>query len=93
MKKATSIIIRILYTALLLLSGLFLPWWVTLAFGVVGIVIFSWYFEALFLGLLFDVLYGFPAGEKIPFYAYLYSLVFLFSFLVFEYLKRKIQIF
>lgn len=36
----------------------FAPWWAVLAWGIAGVLIFQNYYEALLVGILFDLLYG-----------------------------------
>lgn len=54
-----NVIFRIFIFIILLVSLLF-PWWVTLVLSLFALIRFSSYYEILFLGFVFDVLYAVP---------------------------------
>ncbi len=53
----------------LLLSILFLPWWLTVIIVLLCFFRFRWFFEGVVAGLLMDLLYGVPVPDLqgIPF--------------------------
>jgi hypothetical protein len=84
-------ILRIIYFLVFFLSGLIFPWWLTLLIGLLGFFLFSFYVEALFLGLFFDALYG-GVGPSFFFgISFFYSLIFFVVFILCEIFKNKIR--
>jgi len=51
-------LIRILASILLLFSILFMPFWISVILAFAGIIYFSFFWEAVILFLLSDLLYG-----------------------------------
>lgn len=51
---------RFFYTAWLFMSIFLLPWWVVGIFALIGIFLFHRYYEVVVIGLLMDVVFGFP---------------------------------
>ncbi|MHB1330813.1 MAG: hypothetical protein ACYCY6_02490 [Minisyncoccota bacterium] len=49
---------RIWYSTILLILTITTPSWVYLPMIFIGIMVFSFYIESVFLGLLVDILYG-----------------------------------
>ncbi len=49
---------RILWDILCLALAFMAPWWVTLVFGTLGALFFSWYLELVILGAIYDALFG-----------------------------------
>lgn len=49
---------RILFNLFILAGVLWAPWWVTLFFVIAGVFIFKFYYEAIFFGVVSDLLYG-----------------------------------
>ena len=68
---------------------LFAPWWVALAYAVVGIVIFPWYLEAIFIGLFFDAFYG--TNALAWYYRGIHTVIFAVPLGLGEYIKRRIN--
>jgi len=58
-----SMVLRITFSIILLISVLFLPFWVSLCFALIGMVFFSFFVEAVFLLLLSDLLFGAREGR------------------------------
>ncbi|NTV44764.1 MAG: hypothetical protein HGA67_03675 [Candidatus Yonathbacteria bacterium] len=67
---SSSVYTRIGYGVTLLLSVLFLPWWVTLVLGIAGTIVFPRYVEIIVSGILLDFMYAAPhtsvPGLSIP---------------------------
>ncbi len=82
--------LRILATAILLFSVLFLPFWVSMILALVGIIYFNYYFEAVTLALLSDLLFGTP---EIKFYNMVFVSFFTALILLFvaQFIKKKIR--
>ncbi|MEK7586665.1 MAG: hypothetical protein AAB453_02225 [Patescibacteria group bacterium] len=51
-------LVRFLSYCLMFLTALFLPWWGVLAVGALGLILFNNFFEIIFAGFWFDLLYG-----------------------------------
>lgn len=64
---------RILTDIVLLLTMLFLPWWVVFFVAMIGIFFFSWYVEAIIAVLVIDSLYGY--NVQISFLGMSFSLI------------------
>ena len=81
---------RITFSVLILFSVLFLPFWVTAILTIVGIFLFSFYLESVFLLFLSDLLFGVKEEKLfgIFFFSFITSLIFL---LLVEISKRKIK--
>ncbi len=45
---------RIVFFLLLILSAIYFPWWLTLFFSLFGIAYFSFFIEAIIIGLFID---------------------------------------
>lgn len=81
---------RIPWDILCLVLVFIAPWWVVLILGVIGVILFPWYLEIIFLGVLFDVLYG---GIAISWYRHLiHTAIFTVPLLVAEYIKPKLNL-
>lgn len=83
--------IRILFSVLLLISILFFPFYIPIIIGILGIIYFKFYFEAIILFFLSDMIFG-TAREglfNIVFISSLLSLVFMIST---EIVKTRIRI-
>jgi hypothetical protein len=82
--------LRILASIILLFSILFLPFWMSVIWALAGMVYFSFFWEAVFLFLLSDLLYGVPEPK-------FFNMVFVSSILTFvclatlELLKKKLR--
>lgn len=81
---------RIISSILLLLSILFMPFWVSIIIGLVGITLFPFYVEALLLFLLSDLLYG-VAQDRFHGILFLSSIIILCGILLLEGLKKKLK--
>ena len=82
--------LRILASVLLFISVLFGPFWLSVLLGLVGMIYFPMYFEAVALFLISDLLYG----VKEPMLWGMTYLGFLGSFIIeiiIEFTKQKIR--
>ncbi|MBI5126721.1 MAG: hypothetical protein HZA80_03090 [Candidatus Taylorbacteria bacterium] len=65
----------------------FAPWWVTVTCGLIAIIFIRKYFEIVFLGIVFDGLYGVPGGGFFEMYAGVTFAVIAYLFV--EYIRSK----
>ena len=72
---------RILASLALLVSILFMPFWVSCLLAIGAIIYFSWFFEAVILFLILDFIYGVAEARyfNIVFVSFILSVVLLFS--------------
>jgi hypothetical protein len=82
--------LRILATAILLFSVIFMPFWVSIILGLIGIIYFNYYLEAVAIALLSDLLYGVPEAKfyNIVFISFFGALVLVF---LAQFIKKKIR--
>jgi len=82
--------LRILASFVLLLSMLFMPFWVSVILALIGMVYFSFFWESVALFFLSDLLYG---AEEARFFGLVFvSLVSSFVVLIsIEFLKKKLR--
>ncbi len=59
---------RVVADIILFLSIFFAPWYYPVFLGVLFIILFSSFWEAVVAGFIMDALYHIPAGEGIAFY-------------------------
>lgn len=81
---------RILFSIIAGILVFFAPWWVVLVYTVLGVILFPWYLEAMFLGLYFDVMYGIPTlhwYERI-----IHTIIFVAPLGIGEFIKRRINV-
>lgn len=81
-------VVRIAFSIILLLSILFLPFWVSLSLAIVGMVFFHFYFEAIAILFISDLFYGAPEARyfNLTFVSLILSTV---LFLAIQFLKRR----
>ncbi len=83
-------ILRILASFLLLLSILYMPFWLSVILALAGMIYFSVYWESVVLFLLSDLLYG--VREEKFFNMFFISLIVSFLVLIIvEVLKKKLR--
>lgn len=87
-----SIIFRIFCDTSLLLSLLYLPWWLTALFGLIFLIYFNHFYEIIIIGAIADMIYGIP--RKIFFDAEFVNtlaaiLLYLFSIQLKKFLRRE----
>ncbi|KKR79441.1 MAG: hypothetical protein UU24_C0008G0004 [Candidatus Nomurabacteria bacterium GW2011_GWA2_40_9] len=81
---------RIIFSVVMLLSVLFLPFWISVILGVLGIIYFSYFFEVVALFLLSDLLYG--VGEMRYFQiTFISSIISFLILIVIKFLKKKLK--
>jgi hypothetical protein len=79
--SASHLILACAYLA----SALLLPWWATVAFGVILLALYKSYATAIFGGLLIDFAFSGGTPSLVPF---LYTALFVFLSLMVRFLDR-----
>lgn len=81
---------RIIFTAMLFVAIFIAPWWVGFIFSVIGIFYFNSYYEAIVLGILFDILYGVLGNFFLGYGIFGFTLMILI-FLFMKKLKQELR--
>ena len=83
-------LIRILASILLLFSILFMPFWISVILAFAGIIYFSFFWEAVILFLLSDLLYGVAEAKffGMVFVSFIFSAIVL---MIIETMKKKLK--
>ncbi|MEK7113498.1 MAG: hypothetical protein AAB873_01585 [Patescibacteria group bacterium] len=84
-------LLRILSSVAILLSLLFMPFWVSILLALAGMVYFAFYWEAVALFFISDLLYG-VREERFFNFLIISTIVSFFTLLIIEYLKKKLHI-
>jgi hypothetical protein len=84
------IIGRIIFSVIAVILTFFAPWWVVLMYAIIGIILFPWYLEALFLGLYFDSMYGIPTLHW--YVRIMHTVLFVTPLGIAEFIKRRINL-
>lgn len=58
MSKVNSILTRLVFIAGLYIATFVLPWWAVAVLAAIGVLVFSWFFEAVALAFYIDVLFS-----------------------------------
>ncbi|MEK7071443.1 MAG: hypothetical protein AAB943_00725 [Patescibacteria group bacterium] len=82
--------LRIGFSVILLLSILFMPWWLSVILGLLGILLFSVFWESIVLFFISDLIYGAkePRFLNLMFVASIMAILALVSL---ELLKKKLR--
>ena len=81
---------RIVWDVICLALVFSAPWWVTLIVAIGGVILFPWYIEIIFIGALYDSLYG---GIGLVWYKHLvHTAIFTVPLLIGEYIKTTINL-
>lgn len=83
------IILRIAAFIILFFSVVFLPWPVTAFLTIMAITVFSWFWEAVIIGILVGGMYAFSNGSESLFS--FFTLSFTAVLFAEEYLKQLVQ--
>ena len=84
-------IFRILASIILLFSALFLPFYISIILAILGIIYFSFFWEAVVLFTVIDLIYGINEARFLN--VRLISLLVLFLlFLIIEFLKKRMKL-
>jgi hypothetical protein len=81
---------RILASVILLLSVLFMPFWLTVILALSGMVYFSYFWEAAALLLLSDLLYGAPDTGLFGM-VFISFIIAIIAILLVEFMKKKLK--
>ena len=79
---------RISASFILLLSVLFMPWWISVILALVGIIYFHYFWEAVALAIVSDLLFGVPETKfyNMVFISFLFTII---ALLLIEFIKKK----
>jgi len=80
--------VRMVFTLILLLAVLFLPFWVSLVLAVVGMIFFGYFVEGIILLLFSDLLFSVPLA-RYEGNVFLSLLGATFLFVLIEFLKGR----
>ena len=84
--------IRIIYSLIYLALLFVAPWWLLTILGLVGILIWPKYWEAIVLAFLYDFTYGLPNTGWLK-TQFNFTIIFILVFLVVEGYKKDIMFF
>lgn len=65
------------------------PWWIGLLVGIIGVILFPWFFEIIIFGLMYDSAFGSGSAWYIMF---LHTGIFTTSLFFGEFIKTKIHV-
>lgn len=85
MKRAVGI-------GIVILSMLYLPFWVTAVISVAAMVYFRWFFEAVIIFFCIDALFGAPSARFFHTYTAV-TLLGLLTLCVVEYVKTRVRLY
>lgn len=83
-------VVRVIFSLLLIFSVLFMPYWVAAALAFLGIIYFSMYWEAVLIMLFSDLLFGTPI-YKLGGMTFVSFLGAFFVLIVTEVIKRRLK--
>lgn len=81
---------RIFCGIVLFIVAIVSPWWLGVTLALYFFFIFNSYYELIFLGLLFDILYGFRIGESMA-RRLTFFLASIFLFIVLSSFKKYLR--
>lgn len=82
---------RILASIIILISILFMPFWLSIIFAVLGLIFFSFFIEGILLMFLSDLLYG-SASVRFDNSVFIYLIGFSILLVLIEFLKIKMKV-
>lgn len=81
---------RIIFGIIGLVIVFMAPWWVVFVIGIIGAILFPWYIEIIFFGIIIDVLYG---NVGVPWYQQLVHTIRFFPVVpIIEFMKRRFTV-
>ncbi len=83
-------VLRVLTSIILLVSVLFMPFWVSVILSLLGIIYFRYYFEAALILLISDVLYGVPEPKFFDM-VFISSITAIIGIVLTEFIKKKLR--
>jgi len=84
--------VRTLIFFILILSVFFMPWWVSVCLGILGIIYFSYYIEAVIIFLLSDLLYG-ATSERYFGMVFVSAIAAILFLWLCEFIKTKLRLY
>ena len=88
---ALKVIFRILFSILLLLSVLFMPFWLTAILALFGMAYWNVYAEGVALLLLSDLIFG-AEVERFQYFTFVSTSLSLACLIFIEFLKKKMRV-
>jgi len=86
----TTIVQRIILDIILLLSVLFLPWWITIILALALVFYFKLYYEFIIAAVLTDMLYGVPKAWLFDL-AIMYTTFSIVLFILVQWIKTRLR--
>lgn len=84
-------IIRIAISLLIVSLISLLPWWVIVILLSIALIIFKSYYEAVFIGLILDAVYG--TAVIYPAYPYIFTMFAVLILIFSRYLRERILVY
>lgn len=81
---------RIIFSLALFSAMFFLPFYFLIILAIIGLFLFQKYYEALFILLFADLLFGTKQSAFLN-VVYVYSIIGIFLFFMIEFLKKKLR--
>ncbi len=81
---------RVFCNVILFIFVIISPWWLGASLSLYLFFLFDKYYELIFLGLLYDVLYGIPSGGS-PVNRLTFFLSFIFLYIILNSFKRYLR--
>jgi len=82
--------LRICFSVILLLSILFMPWWLSVILGLLGILLFSVFWESIVLFFISDLIYGVKEPRFFNF-IFVSTVMAVLTLVLLELLKKKLR--
>ncbi len=80
---------RLIFNTFLFLSIFLLPWWIVLILSIIGLFIFTSFYEFIISNIIIYVLYSVPLNTFLNKSIFVYAGIIIF-YLIAEYLRRHI---
>jgi len=80
---------RFFFDIIFFISIMLFPWWLSFSFGVALSFYFKNFYELVFAGIIFDLLFGAGNAQNITF-QYIFSVSTIVLVLLIEFVKKKL---
>ncbi|MBU2109522.1 hypothetical protein KKB71_01000 [Patescibacteria group bacterium] len=81
---------RIIFDIVLFGSLFLAPWWVTVGLGILGLILFGNFWEAILAGFIIDAFYSLPEQKFFARFG-VFSISALILFFIFNFIRKKIR--